>query len=85
MIYDRVIIRNFGSQMVNDCSSYHAPQVSLRMTHHLTATAVMAEWLRRWTRNPMGFPRAGSNPAHSVVSVLVSCNQTTIPESTNAP
>ncbi len=27
--------------------------------------AVMAEWLRRWTRNPMGFPRAGSNPAHS--------------------
>ena len=23
----------------------------------------MAEWLRRWTRNPMGFPRAGSNPA----------------------
>ena len=28
--------------------------------------AVMAEWLRRWTRNPMGSPRAGSNPAHSV-------------------
>lgn len=24
--------------------------------------AVMAEWLRRWTRNPMGFPRTGSNP-----------------------
>jgi hypothetical protein len=23
----------------------------------------VAEWLRRWTRNPMGFPRAGSNPA----------------------
>ena len=28
--------------------------------------AVMAEWLRRWTRDPMGSPRAGSNPAHSV-------------------
>ena len=27
--------------------------------------AVMAEWLRRWTRNPMGSPRAGSNPARS--------------------
>ena len=27
--------------------------------------AVMAEWLRRLTRNQMGFPRAGSNPAHS--------------------
>ena len=24
----------------------------------------MAEWLRRWTRNPMGYARAGSNPAH---------------------
>ena len=24
----------------------------------------MAEWLRRWTRNPMGSPRAGSNPAY---------------------
>lgn len=22
----------------------------------------MAERLRRWTRNPMGFPRTGSNP-----------------------
>ena len=25
----------------------------------------MAEWLRRWTRNPMGSSRAGSNPARS--------------------
>lgn len=23
----------------------------------------MAEWLRRWTRNPLGSPRVGSNPA----------------------
>ena len=29
--------------------------------------AVMAERLRRLTRNQMGFPRAGSNPAHSVM------------------
>ena len=27
--------------------------------------AAMAEWLRRLTRNQMGFPRAGSNPARS--------------------
>ena len=27
--------------------------------------AVMAEWLRRWTRNPMGYSLAGSNPARS--------------------
>ena len=32
--------------------------------------AVMAEWLRRWTRNPMGSPRAGSNPAHSATQEL---------------
>ena len=23
----------------------------------------LSEWLRRWTRNPLGFARAGSNPA----------------------
>ena len=28
-----------------------------------SSEAVVAEWLRRWTWNPMGFPRAGSNPA----------------------
>ena len=27
--------------------------------------AVMAEWLRRLTRNQMGYSRAGSNPARS--------------------
>lgn len=29
----------------------------------LPACVVVAEWLRRWTRNPLGSPRAGSNPA----------------------
>ena len=28
-------------------------------------TAAMAEWLRRWTRNPMGYSRVGSNPTRS--------------------
>ena len=32
----------------------------------IESQTVMAEWLRSWTRNPMGFPCAGSNPAHSV-------------------
>ena len=36
-----------------------------KVPYFLTNGAVMAERLRRWTRNPMGFPRAGSNPAHS--------------------
>ena len=26
----------------------------------------MAEWLRRWTRNPLGSPRTGSNPVGDV-------------------
>ena len=29
----------------------------------LYMSAVVAEWLRRWTRNPLGSARAGSNPA----------------------
>ena len=31
----------------------------------LYCIAVMAEWLRRWTRNPMGNARTGSNPVYS--------------------
>ena len=29
-------------------------------------TAVVAEWLRRWTWNPLGYARTGSNPVDSV-------------------
>ena len=36
---------------------------SARIKHTILYVAVVAEWLRRWTWNPMGFPRAGSNPA----------------------
>ena len=32
----------------------------------------MAEWLRRWTRNPLGSPHAGSNSANNGCSHLVS-------------
>ena len=35
-----------------------------------TITAAMAEWLRRWTRNPMGSSRVGSNPTHSEIFIL---------------
>ena len=31
-----------------------------------SSCAALAEWLRRWTWNPMGSPRVGSNPAGSV-------------------
>ena len=29
----------------------------------VSPTVVVAEWLRRWTRNPLGSSRAGSNPS----------------------
>ena len=35
----------------------------LRPTLFSKMNVVVAEWLRRWTRNPLGSPRAGSNPA----------------------
>ena len=37
---------------------------------------VVAEWLRRWTRNPLGSPRAGSNPADYVSGQFVQSEQT---------
>ena len=35
-----------------------------------TIKVVVAEWLRRWTRNPLGSPRAGSNPADYVEGII---------------
>ena len=32
----------------------------------------VAEWLRRWTANPMGSARVGSNPI--LVDILKHCN-----------
>ena len=36
------------------------------ITHYMYKSAAMAEWLRRLTRNQMGYARAGSIPARSV-------------------
>ena len=36
------------------------------LIYGLVHVAVVAEWLRRWTWNPMEFLRAGSNPADCV-------------------
>ena len=41
----------------------HVEQSLLAKESRWTQSAFVAEWLRRWTWNPMGFPRAGSNPA----------------------
>ena len=39
----------------------------LNENHIMVNRATMAEWLRRWTRNPMGYSRAGWNPVRSVI------------------
>jgi hypothetical protein len=41
--------------------------LSLFIAHFvpLLHNAVVSEWLRSWTRNPMGYARTGSNPVHS--------------------
>lgn len=33
---------------------------------HAVYEVVVAEWLRRLTRNQMGYARTGSNPVHDV-------------------
>ena len=32
---------------------------------------IVSEWLRRWTRNPLGSARAGSNPADVVYGLKI--------------
>ena len=41
------------------------------MDNQLRSTAVVAEWLRRWTRNPLGSARTGSNPVGSVDILVI--------------
>ena len=45
--------------------SWHRPVKFLLkdLNGEVAVRVVVAEWLRRWTRNPLGSPRAGSNPA----------------------
>ena len=39
--------------------------ISMKINFLVDGTAVVAEWLRRWTRNPLGSARTGSNPVGS--------------------
>ncbi len=54
------IVGAAGQNMLDRDGPQHGPVV------------VVAEWLRRWTRNPLGSPRAGSNPADYVDSWFLS-------------
>ena len=48
---------------MQDRDTIHKPQNIVMISSLLLPAVVVAEWLRRWTRNPLGSPRAGSNPA----------------------
>ena len=49
--------------ILHDTTTPAAPCPLQRIIPPFTGAAVVAEWLRRLTRNQMGSPRAGSNPA----------------------
>ena len=51
------------------------PQDCLTINESQYHVVVVAEWLRRLTRNQMGYSRTGSNPVHDVVDTF---NYTTI-------
>ena len=58
-----------GSCPVFECLTKGATSKSFIIDGH-DVQAVMAEWLRRLTRNQMGSSRVGSNPTHSGSPVL---------------
>ena len=53
-------------------------RISCALERVCTVKVVVAEWLRRWTRNPLGSPRAGSNPADYVYCFIVNAFQCSI-------
>jgi hypothetical protein len=62
-------------QLRNEQFSIYAVKLSSYAARNLAILAVMAEWLRRWTRNPMGYSRAGSNPVHSEAGIFIPPNR----------
>ena len=44
---------------------------SMKIYYLASGTAVVAEWFRRWTRNPLGSARTGSNPVYSDLIFII--------------
>ena len=69
------ILSDQGSMKQMQIRKYRAcnsPEINVTSANVWTVSvsvkaAAMAEWLRRWTWNPMGYSRAGSNPARRVL------------------
>ena len=88
-----LIIRQLSSQFRKDliplgsnpASSSNSFKIPRKVKKQLLHLAVVAEWLRRWTRNPLGSARAGSNPADCasfsppITILLYMCMSLTLP------
>ena len=62
-----LIYVNYAKKKKNSTSSSWQLKTHWSLLEDARHWAVMVEWLRHWTRNPMGFARAGSNPTHSIL------------------
>ena len=74
---DILFIRNYAALVSDRAGAYNLISFWRELfteleknIEHITVV-VVAEWLRRWTRNPLGSLRAGSNPATTKSCSLV--------------
>ena len=57
--------------LLTKCSTCINPGDRVSLPDHLPSQDEVAEWLRRWTANPMCSARVGSNPILVVKHILV--------------
>ena len=58
-----VCFSSYHTCIYAECKEYTADCNCEQLYTKALQAVVVAEWLRRWTRNPLGSSRAGSNPA----------------------
>ena len=59
--YIQTLLRKLPKDIFPQCHTYYG--YIYKYFNCNVQAVVVAEWLRRWTRNPLGSSRAGSNPA----------------------
>ena len=67
-------VRDYNQLIRNQVATFGVAVMTLVLVSGLesgAACAAVSEWLRSWTRNPMGFARTGSNPVRSVLFFLL--------------
>ena len=66
VLCDSVWIKCHSEIWILVCVGWVVKALDLKSNGHYPRS-VLAEWLRRWTWNPMGITRVGSNPAPGVL------------------